>query len=51
MTSPNLSEIITTTLRNRSRSLADNVSNHNPLLNRMRERGNITLITGRDIVR
>ena len=51
MTSPNLSEIITTTLRNRSRSLADNVSNHNPLLNRMRERGNMTLITGRDIVR
>ena len=51
MTSPNLSEIITTTLRNRSRSLADKVSNHNPLLNRMRERGNMTLITGRDIVR
>jgi hypothetical protein len=51
MASPNLSEIITTTLRNRSRSLADNVSNHNPLLNRMRERGNMTLITGRDIVR
>ena len=51
MTSPNLSEIITTTLRNRSRSLADNVSNHNPLLNRMRERGNLTQVTGRDIVR
>ncbi len=31
--------------------MADNVSNHNPLLNRMRERGNMTLITGRDIVR
>ena len=51
MTSPNLSEIITTTLRNRSRALADNVSNHNPLLNRMRERGNLTQVTGRDIVR
>ena len=51
MTSPNLSEIITTTLRNRSRTLADNVSNHNPLLNRMRERGNLTQVTGRDIVR
>ncbi len=51
MTSPNLSEIITTTLRNRSKTLADNVSNHNPLLNRMRERGNLTQVTGRDIVR
>ena len=51
MTSPNLSEIITTTLRNRSRTLADNVSNHNPLLNRMRERGNLTQVTGRDIIR
>jgi len=51
MTSPNLSEIITTTLRNRSKSLSDNVSNHNPLLNRMRERGNLTQVTGRDIVR
>ena len=49
--SANLSEIITTTLRNRSRALADNVSNHNPLLNRMRERGNLTQVTGRDIVR
>jgi len=46
-----LSEIITTTLRNRSKTLADNVSNHNPLLNRMRERGNLTQVTGRDIVR
>ena len=51
MTSPNLSEIITTTLRNRSKNLSDNVSNHNPLLNRMRERGNLTQVTGRDIVR
>ena len=50
MTSPNLSEIITTTLRNRSKNLSDNVSNHNPLLNRMRERGNLTQVTGRDIV-
>ncbi|HCK92481.1 MAG TPA: phage major capsid protein [Gammaproteobacteria bacterium] len=38
-------------VRNRSRTLADNVSNHNPLLNRMRERGNLTQVTGRDIVR
>ena len=51
MATPNLSEIITTTLRNRSKSLSDNVTNHNPLLNRMRERGNMTTVTGRDIVR
>lgn len=40
MASPNLSEIVTTTLRNRSRKLADNVSNNNALLMRLRERGN-----------
>ena len=51
MATPNLSEIITTTLRNRSKMLSDNVSNHNPLLNRMREKGNMTTVSGRDIVR
>ena len=51
MASPNLSEIITTTLRNRSKQLADNVTNHNPLLKRMSDRGNMTTVTGRSIVR
>jgi hypothetical protein len=51
MASPNLSEIVTTTLKNRSKSLADNVSNHNALLRRMRENGNTTTVTGRDITR
>ena len=51
MASPNLSEIVTTTLRNRSRALADNVTNHNALLRRLRENGNQTTVTGRDIVR
>jgi len=51
MASPNLSEIITTTLRNRSKSLADNVTNHNALLRRLSENGNLTTVTGRDIVR
>ena len=51
MASPNLSEIVTTSLRNRSRALADNVTNHNALLRRLRENGNQTTITGRDIVR
>jgi len=51
MASPNLSEVVTTTLRNRSRTLSDNVSNHNALLRRLRENGNQTSVTGRDIVR
>ena len=51
MASPNLSEIVTTTLRNRSWTLSDNVSNHNALLRRLRENGNQTSVTGRDIVR
>ncbi len=51
MASPNLSEIVTTTLQNRSRTLSDNVSNHNALLRRLRENGNQTSVTGRDIVR
>lgn len=39
MASPNLSEIITTTLRNRTGKLADNVSDNNALLYRLRQKG------------
>lgn len=39
MASPNLSELVTTTLRNRRGKLADNVSNHNSLLRRLNMRG------------
>jgi hypothetical protein len=39
--SPNLTEIITTTLRNRSKQIADNVSNSNALLMRLGERGRV----------
>jgi len=39
MASPNLSEIVTTTLFNRSRQLADNVSNNNALLYRLERKG------------
>ena len=46
MASPNLSEIVTTTLRRRSKSLADNVSQHNALLSRLRSRGNSSLVPG-----
>jgi hypothetical protein len=39
MASPNLSEIITTTLRNRTGKLADNVTDNNALLYRLKQRG------------
>lgn len=52
MASPNLSEIITTTARNRSKVIADNTTNNNALLRRITERGNIKLLDGgRTIVR
>ena len=46
MASPNLSEIITTTLRKRSGELADNVSNSNALLARLSSKGNIRPVSG-----
>ena len=52
MVSPNLSELITTTLRNRAQMFADNVTNKNSLLRRLKERGNVRLLSGgRTIVR
>lgn len=46
MTSPNLSEIVTTTLRNRTGQLADNVTNNTALLMRLKERGKVKLVSG-----
>lgn len=46
MASPNLSEMITTTLRNRSGKLTDNITRNNALLHRLREKGNIKLTDG-----
>lgn len=46
MPSPNLSEIVTTTIRNRSRKLADNVSDNNALLMRLKEKGNLKTFGG-----
>ena len=52
MASPNLSELVTTTLRDRQGELADNVSKSNALLSRLNEKGNIDLVDGgRTIVR
>lgn len=50
MATPNLSEIITTTLRNRSGKLADNVSKGNALLMKLKEKGAWKPASGRTIV-
>lgn len=46
MAQPNLSEIVTTTLRNRTGSLQDNVSRNNALLSRLRTKGKFKSFTG-----
>lgn len=46
MASPNLSEIVATTLRNRSGKLADNFTNNNAILYRMKEKDRIKLFHG-----
>lgn len=46
MASPNLSEAVTMTLRNRSKKLADNVSDNTALLMRLKERGNARPFSG-----
>lgn len=48
MASPNsdFTEIVTTTLRNRRKKLADNVTNHNALLRKLSERGRVQMTSG-----
>lgn len=46
MPSPNLSELVTTTLRERADDLADNISENNALLKRLKKKGNIWLVDG-----
>ena len=46
MADPNLSEIVTTTLRNRSKVLADNVTRNNALLTRLNKRGKVKSFSG-----
>jgi hypothetical protein len=46
MPSPNLSEIVTTTMYNRSKKLADNVSNNNALLARLERKGKRKPVAG-----
>lgn len=51
MAAPNVSEILTTTLESRTRTLADNVSKNNALLFRLRERGNVKPFSGGATIR
>jgi hypothetical protein len=46
MPSPNLSELVTTTLRSRTGKLADNMTKNIALLNRMNKRGTIKKVDG-----
>jgi hypothetical protein len=46
MPSPNLTEIVTTTLYKRNKELADNISNGNALLARLNEKGNVRSADG-----
>ena len=51
MATPNLSEIVTTTLYNRSRSIADNVTENNALLTKLKAKGKVKSFSGgREIV-
>jgi hypothetical protein len=46
MASPNLSEIVTTTLRSRTGKLADNMLDNNALLSRLKKRGKVMPVSG-----
>jgi len=46
MASPGLSEIVTTTLQNRSGVIADNMSENNALLSRLSKRGKVKPVSG-----
>ena len=51
MASPNVTELATTTLRNRSRKIADNVTKNNAVLTKLKAKGKVrTFSGGRDIV-
>lgn len=50
MASPNLTEIVTTTLRKRSKKLADNVTRNNAIFYRLNERGNVRPFNGGRII-
>ena len=50
MASPNLSDIISTTIQSRSGVLADNVTKNNALLYKLKERGNVKPFSGGNVI-
>lgn len=50
MAFPNLSDIVTTTIQNRSRKLADNVLANNALLEVLNRKGNVRPISGGNVI-
>lgn len=50
MASPNLSEIVTTTIQSRSKKLADNVTKNNAILARLNKRGKVKPVSGGDVI-
>jgi len=46
----NLSDIVATTIQSRSAALADNVTNNNALLSKLRERGNVKPFSGGNVI-
>lgn len=45
-----VSDIIATTIQSRSRDLADNVTNNNALLRRLKTKGNVKTVTGGNVI-
>lgn len=50
MPNPNYGDIVTTTIENRRRTLRDNLSKNNALLDKLRQRGNVDPISGGSII-
>ena len=50
MAFPNITDIVATTIQNRSRKIADNVTKNNALLMRMNERGNVRSFSGGNVI-
>lgn len=46
MASPNLTELVTTTLRDRAPTIADNFTGNNAILYKLKQRGNVRTFTG-----
>ena len=50
MAFPNISDIIATTIQQRSGTIADNVTKNNGLLSRLKQRGNIKTVSGGNVI-